>query len=194
MPIELAGIHLERIHKITTLEQADFVKHRIPGLEGNVLQSLGRESVRLQIEGIFYNSTAKEDMESLRDVYKEKEPVDFLAEIVGQAYFGQVVLEQFEVFQIAQEPDQFSYILTVAEYVEPPEPEGLPGFSDVDAAILDEAQSFMDIATLPDLIGSIPSLSDPTKPLLGVLDGVRSALEGLNGEMPVLNDLFGEGE
>ena len=93
MPIELAGIQLNRIHRITTLEQGAFVYHRIPGLEGDVVQNLGRDSVRLRIEGIFYGDSAREDMESLREIYKAKEPVDFLAEIVGQAYFAQVLLE-----------------------------------------------------------------------------------------------------
>ena len=37
MPIELAGIRLDRIHKIVTLEQATLVSHRVPGLEGNVV-------------------------------------------------------------------------------------------------------------------------------------------------------------
>ena len=123
MPIELAGIRLDRIHKIVTLEQATLVSHQVPGLEGNVVQNLGRDSVRLQIEGIFYGTTATEDLEALRDVYKQRDPVDFLAEIVGQAYFGEVILERFEVQQLAQDPDQFSFTLTIAEYVVPPEPE-----------------------------------------------------------------------
>ena len=54
MPIELAGIELNRIHKIHTLEKADFASHRIPGSDGNVVQNMGRESVVMQIEGIFY--------------------------------------------------------------------------------------------------------------------------------------------
>ena len=59
MPVEVGGIKLHRVHKIVTLEQGAFVYHRIPGLEGNVVQVLGRDSVRLQIEGIFYGSEAR---------------------------------------------------------------------------------------------------------------------------------------
>jgi hypothetical protein len=191
MPVELAGIGLKRIHRITTLEQADFVSHRIPGLEGNVVQNMGRDSVHLEIEGIFYGATAKEDMESLRQAHKAKDPVDFLAEIVGQAYFAQVILKRFEVFQIAQEPDQFSYILTIAEYVEPPEPAGPPGLSDVDADILDEAQNFMDIATLPDMLGSIPEVTNPLEPLSGALDQVEKATENLPAVSERLKAIFG---
>src|SRR5215471_3395507 len=122
MPVEVGGIKLYRVHKIVTLEQGAFVYHRIPGLEGNVVQALGRDSVRLQIEGIFYGPEAQDGLEGLREVYKAREPVDFLAEVIGQAYFGQVILERFEVSQLAGEPDQFSYRLVVTEYVKPPEP------------------------------------------------------------------------
>ena len=196
MSIELAGIRLDLIHKIVTLEQAALVSHRIPGLEGNVVQNLGRDSVRLRIEGIFYGAAATEDLEALRDVYKQREPVDFLAEVVGQAYFGQVILEQFQVFQLAGEPEQFSYRLTLVEYIIPPEPEtsGL-GLPEVDASILDEAQGFMDtvmsatsvIDALQDIpLGSIPDFVDPTKPLASTLEQVNR----VTTELPeILNSL-----
>lgn len=191
MPIELAGIHLNRIHKITTSEQTDFVYHRVPGLEGNVVQDMGRDSVLLQIEGIFYGDSAQEDMEGLRKVYKTREPVDFLAEIVGQAYFAQVILERFEIFQGAQEPDQFSYILTIAEYVKPPEPEVPSGLSDVDLGIIEEARNFIDIAVLPDMLGSIPEVTDPLTPLSSALDDVNKATENLDSAAAGLKMIFG---
>ena len=190
MPVELGSIRLDRIHRIATLEQADFVNHRIPGLEGNVVQDVGRDSVRLQIEGIFYSQTAQADMEGLREIYKAREPVDFLAEIVGQAYFAQVILERFEVVQRAHEPDQFSFLLVVAEYVVPPEPE-LPAAPDIDLAILEEAQNFMDIAELPDTL-SLPEFRDPTAPLGGLLEGVQSSLSALDQTSADLSELFGE--
>lgn len=198
MAIELAGIQLNRVHKIATLEQASLVQHRVPGLEGNIVQNLGRDSVLLQIVGIFYGATAREDLENLRQVYKQREPVDFLAEITGQAYFGQVILERFEVRQLAQEPDQFSYTLTIAEYVVPPEPEvALSGIPSVDADILSDAQSFMDSVTgaLTALDGlSVPDFADPTPPLRGALDGIRTTLNELGGVSSSITALFGGGE
>jgi len=193
MPVELAGIRLEHIHKIKTLESTAFVRHRIPGLEGNVVQDIGRDSVQLQIEGIFYGATLQEDMETLRDVYKAREPVDFLAEIIGQAYFGQIILERFQVFQAAKDPDQFNFVLTLAEYVEPPEPEAAPDFSAIDQNILDEAQAFMDIATLPDMLGSIPEVTNPIAPLSSSMDEVNKATEKLEAATTGLKTVFGIG-
>lgn len=196
MPIEIAGIQLSRIHKISTVEQTAFVHHRIPGLEGNVVQNLGRDSVRLQIEGIFYGPTAKDDLAALREAYKKREPVDFLAEITGQAYFSQVSIERLQVLQSAREPDQFSFVLTIAEYVIPPEPEAPSGFLDTDLALVDadilaQAQSFMDIATLPDLLGSIPEVTNPLEPLSSTLDEVKQATAKLPDVTAGLKAIFG---
>lgn len=194
MAIEIAGIALHKIHKIKTLEQADFVHHRIPGLEGNVVQNMGRNSVRIQVEGIFYGAQLKEDLEALRKIYKEKEAVDFLAEIVGQAYFSQVILDRFEVWQLAGDPDQFGYRLIVAEYVPPPEPETDSGFGldtpEVDAAIELEALDFMEVIQIPDLL-AIPDFGDPTIPLNSVLEGLESSLDTLTDSLSELNELFG---
>ena len=193
MPIEIGGIQLNRVHRLATLEQAALVAHRIPGLEGSVVQNMGRASVQLQVEGIFYGATAKDDLEALRALYKNREPVDFLAEIVGEAYFSQVVITRFEVLEAAGNPDEFSYMLHIMEYVEPPEPEAASDFAAVDASILDDAQNFMEAATLPDLLGSIPNITNPLAPLESAMDGVEEAMSGLGSVTGHLQSLFGIG-
>jgi hypothetical protein len=193
VPIEIGGISLNRIHKLTTLEQAALVEFRIPGLEGSVVQDLGRDSVRLHIEGIFYGSTAKDDLDGLRQLYTDRQPVDFLADIIGEAYFSQVMITRFDVFELAERPDEFSYVLHVMEYVPPPEPAAAPDLGDVDASILDAAQNFMDAVTLPDLIGSTPNITNPLEPLNGALDGVEQAMSGLSSVGDSLQSLFGVG-
>lgn len=197
MPIEIGGIELHRVHRLATLEEASLAAHRIPGLEGSVVQDLGRASVQLRVEGIFYGATANDDLEALRALYKQRKPVDFLAEIVGEAYFSQVVITHFEVFEVAGNPDELSYVLHVLEYVPPPEPEAAVDLGAVDGSILDDAQSFMDAAlaaaNLPDLIASIPDLSNPLTPLAGALDGVETAMQKLGDVAGPLQSLFGVG-
>jgi len=193
MPIEIGGIQLNRVHRLATLEEAALAAHRIPGLEGSVVQDLGRASVQLQVEGIFYGATAKEDLERLRALYKKREPVDFLAELVGEAYFSQVVITHFEVFEVAGSPDERSYVLHVMEHVVPPEPEAAADLGVVDTSILDGAKSFIEAATLPDLIGSIPNIDNPLAPLAGALDGVEKAMSGLGEVTKPLQSLFGGG-
>ena len=194
MPIEIGGIELNRVHRLATLEEAALASHRIPGLEGSVVQNMGRASVQLQVEGIFYGATAKEDLEALRTLYKKREPMDFLAQIVGEAYFSQVVITRFEVFEVAGNPDELSYVMQIVEYVEPPEPAAAPDLAGVDASILDDAQAFMDAATLPDLIGSIPNITNPLAPLDKAMDGVEEAMSGLGAVAGPMQSLFGIGE
>lgn len=190
MAIEIAGITLNRIHRLATMEQADFVWHRVPGLDGELAQDLGRASVRLRIEGICYGPTAADDLDQLREAYKNREPVDFLAEIVGQAYFSQVVLARFEVRQAAPEPEQFSYLLEVAEFVPPPQPVS-PGLDapGVDLGIELDALNFMDMIQIPDLL-SLPGFGDPTEPLQGILEGVKTSLETITAPARQLADFF----
>ena len=45
MAIELGGIALNKISRITTREQAGFVRHRPPGMEGELTQHLGRAAI-----------------------------------------------------------------------------------------------------------------------------------------------------
>ncbi len=191
MGIEIGGIALNRIHRISTLEQAAFVRHRVPGLEGDLVQDMGRASVRLGIEGIFFGDAAADDLTALRDLYKAREPVDFLADITGQAYFAQVILEQFEVVQQAGEVAQYSYRLQVAEYVEPPERNSDFGLDGVDTDLGLEALDFMDMIELPDLL-SVPDFGDPTPPLSAVLDGIKTALGPLTDATETLSALFGD--
>lgn len=190
MAIEIGGISLSRVHRIDTLEQASFVRHRVPGLEGDLVQDMGRASVRMRLEGMFYGETALDDLNALRDLYKAREPVDFLADITGQAYFAQIILEQFEVVQQAGEIDQYSYRLTFSEYVEPPADDSGFGLDEVDLALELEALDFMDMLELPDLL-SVPDFGDPTPPLSAVLDGIKSSLGALTESTSVLADLFG---
>ena len=68
-----------------------------------------------------------------------------------------------------------------------------PELSNVDASIAGEAQSFMDIATLPDMLGSVPEINDPLNPLKNALSDVIKATETLESATAGLKNLFGIG-
>jgi hypothetical protein len=191
MTIELGGIKSNRVHRIVTLETADLISHRIPGKAGNMIQDLGRDSVRLQINGIFYGAAkASQDLEALRKIYKQREPVDFVAEIVGQAYFSQVIIEQFEVFQIAGEPEQFSYQLAI---VESPIKTTVTTTNNLDAGIQIEANNLINVATIPDVLalGAFPEITNPIEPLKNALEPVKIATENLNAVTEGLKAILG---
>lgn len=192
MTIKLGKIELNRVHKIVTLEQADWVVHRIPGQLGNLVQDLGRDSVRLEISGIFYGQKASDDLEFLRKIHKQRTAVDFVAEIVGEAYFSQVVLEKIEVWQIARSPEEFSYRLIVTEYVEPPQLDLAPGVSNLDDKIKLESAQRMDIVSLTDALqmGNLPEITNPAEPLKTALEPVKEATQSFGKATAGLKAIF----
>jgi hypothetical protein len=192
MPIHLGDLTLNRVHRIVTLEESAFVHHRVPGAAGDVLQDLGRRSVRLRIEGICYGTTAPDDLDALRGLYTAREPVDFIADVVGQTYVSRVALDRLEVAESAADPGQFSWTLTVSEYVEPPA-RGAAALDAVDASIALDAGALMDIAALPDMLefGSLPEISNPLVPLNDALTPVSQGVQALQQSTASLRALLG---
>lgn len=190
MSIELAGIQLHRVHHIETLERGNFIYHRVPGLQGNAIQDIGRDSVCLQLYGIFYGPRARQDLESLRQIYRKREEVDFLADIVGQSYFSRVILDRLEVVESTRDPERFSYRLTISEVVKPANPAAAT--ATVDAAITAESANFLTVATLPDLLqmGALPEITNPIEPLRTALTPIREATQNLDGSIANLKALF----
>lgn len=190
MPIEIANINLTRVHHLATLEQANWVAHHIPGREGTVTQDLGRASVRLDIRGICYGPTAQADLERLRQAYKQRQTVDFLAEIVGQAYFSQVIIEQFEVTQRAEAPEEYSYRLIVTEAT-PSQARSTPVA--VQPKIKAKAASFMTATLLPDALkmGAMPEISNPFEPLRDSITPIKNVTQSIQTDTQDLRNLLG---
>jgi hypothetical protein len=192
MPIHLGDLTLNRVHRIVTLEDAAFVHHRVPGAAGDVLQDMGRGSVRLRVEGICFGDTAADDLDALRGLYAAREPVDFIADVVGQTYVSQVALDRLEVAESAADPGQFSWTLTVSEYVESPAGAAAAAAA-VDASIAGDAGALFDIASLPDMLqfGSLPEVSNPLTPLSAALTPVAEGLQVLHASTAALRSLLG---
>ena len=178
MAVELGSVTLTHLILVEVSEQQRIVHHAVPGMSGDLVQVLGRPSVTVRLQGIFYGPTASEDLGNLRSAYLAGEPVDFFTEAVGEGYFAQVVITRLQVVQQATYTDQFDFACEVTEYVEPPEPAIADPFGALDAGLLDEATAFMDdvqnaldeVSGLVDLIANAPSFGDPTTQLPKMLD------------------------
>lgn len=175
MAIEINGIELNTVHRIQTLENGGYVQQQVPGLEGDITQNMGRHSLQLQIDGIFYGEEIEKDLKGLREVYLKREPVEFLAQITGQAYAAKVLIDSLRVLESGEANDQYTYQMVVLEYIEPPSAGGMDAGIDELASL--EAMEIVDIMELPDLLalGSIPEISNPLEPLKGVLTPVQEA-------------------
>lgn len=173
MTVELGNVVLEQLTHVSIQEQARIVQHPVPGLSGNLSQTLGRPSVVVTFCGIFYGENAIPELEQLRTAHLAHQPIDFFTEAVGEGYFTQVLITRLDVLQRVEFPNQFDFICEVIEYVEPPEPVAANPLNAVDADITGEAVAFMDdvqnslqqVEELSNLVANVPNFGDPTENL-----------------------------
>jgi hypothetical protein len=198
MSIELGGATLSHLTHIEVSEATRVVRHAVPGMSGELSQVLGRPSVTVRFQGIFYGADSATELGALRTVHLAGEPVDFFTEAVGEGYFVQVLITHLQVVQRAGYLDQFDFTCEVMEYVEPPEPVVSDPFGELDAGLLNEATAFMDdvqnaldeVSGLVDLIANAPSFGDPTSQLPKMLDSFKSLTQGAAGTLTGIRDLF----
>jgi len=173
MAVELGPLSLERLTHIEVAEHARLARHAVPGLAGDLVQVLGRPSVQIHIEGVFFGADAADALKKLRQLHWDAAPVDFYADAVGEGYFTRVVLGGLQVRQSAGAGDEFAYGCDLVEYVEPPEPAVVDSLGGLDTGLLDEAGAFMDdvqnavaaVNDLASLVAGMPGFGDPTSRL-----------------------------
>jgi len=114
---------LRSVYDVSVSEKRSIVEHKIPGLEGGILQDLGRESVRISFDGVFYGETAKEDLERILSRFKAGTPVPFSSDISGVAEVTQVLIEDFQIEDVSGVTNRYKYRIALREYSKPPEEE-----------------------------------------------------------------------
>jgi len=175
------------IERIQTVEGRRIARLPVPGLLGDIQQDLGTSSLSVRIEGSLHGDDARDAfLESLREKFRAGDPVTFAADITNATELDQVLIEALEVEEANDSADSFRYSIVLREYVEPPEPPSpLDSLGSELGAELDSLASLgLDALNLPDLLGEIPSIADPTVPLQPALAGVQSA----TAQVPALLD------
>ena len=186
MAVEIAGVTLDKLVAIEAEERPRFAHHAVPGLDGEYVQELGRPSVRIRILGIFYGADAGDRLRDLRGHMLDRQPVDFVCELVGEGYFSQIVIEAMEVGQKAGRPDEFDFECRLTEYVPLPPLPAVVGISDLDAGALGEARSMMDdvqnalgqLTGIANLLSGASNFGDPTSKLQDMPTPFRNAVSG----------------
>ncbi len=193
----LGDWEIPRIAAIQTLENRSFVELAVPGQVGSLFQDMNTTPTRIAITGsLFGDETRNAFLEEVRGKFREGEPITFVADIVTATEIQYVIIETLQFEENGNRPDQIDYLVILKESPPPPPPPSPLG--GLDSGLLDQAGALVDTVSgaldVIDSLGNIPNISDPTPPLKGILDGVSSGLEGLNGITGSLNELFGESE
>jgi hypothetical protein len=145
-------IELPLIQEIGTHDRRVLVEHKPPGMDGSLLQNLGRRPARLVLWGISaredtHGSEAREAVQKLDEKFREGKPVSFVADITTDSAIEKMVIDDFQIQELAGKPNRFAYTLALREFIEPAEPENLAA---VDTGVLEDATGLVD-----DLLGGL---------------------------------------
>jgi hypothetical protein len=165
----LDDLALPQVQAITTCDRRSLAEHKPPGMQGSLLQNLGRRPTRLVVLGVVTGPTADDFAAKLDKKFRDANPVPFTSDIVADSKIDQVMIEDLRLEQMAGKPQRYGYVLLLREFIKPVAPENA---SAVDSSILGDAQGLIN----------------------GVLDGVnlgQAFATGLEKFVPIFSGLLG---
>lgn len=115
----LGDLELQQVQEIETDGDQVILRHRVPGLEGDFLQGLGRRGGRITVAGVLTGPEAGEGLAALRERFRAAQPVSFVSDIATATRVDEVLVEEMEVRELAGKPERFEYHLVLREYTEP---------------------------------------------------------------------------
>jgi hypothetical protein len=171
----LDSLELPLVQEIRTVERRTLAEHKPPGMEGSLLQNLGRRPLHATLWGIAAGPDAPQFVQDLNDKFTAAKPVPFTADVVADAAIDNVVIQDLKVRELAGKPQCFIYLLTLRESIEPIEPEDTSG---LDAGILDDASALMDQVVSAVNIGA--ALATGLERFVPILTGLLTRVQQAN--------------
>jgi hypothetical protein len=178
----LDDVELPQVQEITTYDRRMLAEHKPPGMDGSLLQNMGRRPGHLTLWGVKTGPDALEFVETLEQKYRAGRPVPFVADIMADAEIEQMVIDDLQWQELAGKPDRYSYVLTLREFIEPVEPEDT---SFLEENILDDAGELFDnlldgLDFGLDFATGLERFVGPLADMLGRLQQFSQALRGGN--------------
>src|SRR5258708_3099282 len=86
MPVTsmLDGFELQQVQKIAAEDNEAVTRHRVPGLEGDFLQDLGRRATRIVLNGVLTGSTVADNLKQLPEKFQKTQAIPFQSDRGGQ--------------------------------------------------------------------------------------------------------------
>ncbi len=176
----LDDLELPQVQEITTYDRRMLAEHKPPGMDGSLLQNLGRRPGHLTLWGVKTGPGSLEFVETLEQKFRAGQPVPFVADIIADAEIETMIIDDLQWQEVAGKPDRYSYLITLREYIEPVEPEET---SLLQNDILDDAGDlFNDLVNGLDIgmdfATGLERFVTPLSDMLGRLQQFRRTLEG----------------
>jgi len=124
---------LNSVFNLNVSEKREVVEHRIPGMEGGVLQDMGRSPVRIDFDGLVYGKDAKEVLKELRARFKAGKPMPFTSDLTAVTDITQVIIENLDIFDVSGSPQNYKYRIKLREYIPPKKKDDPAPSQDADA-------------------------------------------------------------
>lgn len=137
----LDDLELTQVQEIALYEQRVLAEHKPPGMEGSLLQNMGRRPGRLALWGVAAGDDVLDFVETLNEKFKAGTPLPFIADIVTDSAIEEMVIDDLRWQELAGKPLRYAYVMTLREYIEPVEPADT---SLLDSDILDEARGLIE--------------------------------------------------
>lgn len=137
----LDDLELPHVQEIATAERRVLAEHKPPGMDGSLLQNLGRQPTRLVLWGVAAGPDAREFVDQLQAKFRARRPLPFSADIVTDAEIDTMLIEDLQWQELAGKPERFAYALTLRDFITPVEPADALA---VDTSVLADARSLME--------------------------------------------------
>jgi hypothetical protein len=165
----LDDLELVLVQEVSTFDKRMLAEHKPPGMDGSVLQNLGRRATSIVLWGVALGEDSRTFMEKLDTKFKAGEPLPFVADITEDMEIENVLIDDLRFQELAGKTDRFAYVLTLREHQVPVEPEDV---------------SFVDTDVLGEALDQIEGLVEG-------LDAAAAFAEGLSRFVPQLGELLG---
>ena len=109
---------IRNISYINIIDRRNIVELDIPGSQGNIIQDMGFDAIKVELFGEIMGQNAITSIESLRDKYESNKPISFSSDITSIAEIIDVIIEYFYLEEVAGSPFKYKYYISLREYVE----------------------------------------------------------------------------
>jgi hypothetical protein len=115
-------IELQQVQIIESDQQQALARHRVPGLEGDLFQRMGRCAGSIWLRAVLTGAGSLSGVETLAEKFRAGAPVAFVADIADAVRVDQVLIDRFTVRDLAGRPQRYEVTFLLREFqpVQPP--------------------------------------------------------------------------
>jgi len=116
-------LEFRTIRQIKVNKKRRLVEHKIIGMDGSIIQDIGRDAISIYLEGNIRGEQAPDVIKQLWEIFRKSEPVPFESTVTGIPEINKVLIKDLDIEDIGGRTNHYHYKMTLIEYIPPPKPE-----------------------------------------------------------------------